>query len=74
MVSAPEKVFGASHAVEEVIKEEIETEQNAAETKEISDEIKNGTISPKERKHYEQGILHIQRSGIKRKEIQPLLC
>ena len=63
-VSSPSLIFGASHTVEEVIKKDVESE-DSAETQEIVSEIKNGTISPKDQKHYEAGLLQIQKQGIK---------
>ena len=63
-VSSPSLIFGASHTVEEVIKKDVESE-DSAETQEIASEIKNGTISPKDQKHYEAGLLQIQKQGIK---------
>jgi len=63
-VSSPSLIFGASHSVEEVIKKDVESE-DSAETQEIASEIKNGTISPKDQKHYEAGLLQIQKQGIK---------
>ena len=60
-VSSPSLIFGASHTVEEVIKKDVESE-DSAETQEIASEIKNGTISPKDQKHYEAGLVITVRS------------
>ena len=66
MINFPGKLFGAEHTIEEIIKDEVvEIDKNFADTKNISNEIKNGTISPMERKHYEAGLLQIQTHGIK---------
>ena len=74
MIHSPAKVFGASHAVEEVIKEEIDTNTDdddvaagGVNQTALTKEIENGTISPQDHQHYEEGLLRTQKKGIERK-------
>ena len=68
MISAPQKIH--SHAAEEIIEEKIENNiEDEAELKQISAEIANGTISPKEMDHYKEGLFRTQKAGMKSKNV-----
>ena len=83
MIQSPEKTFNGSHAVEEVIHEEVEAEEGVADIEELEleeeqetttdlilTELKNGTMDPHSDKYKELGLLRIQKHGIKGKRKQ----
>ena len=78
MIQSPEKTFKGSHAVEEVINEEVEAEEGVADIEQLASdeeeehttdlietELKNGTLDPHTDKYRELGLLRIQKHGIK---------
>ena len=68
MIGFPEKIH--SHAADEIIEEKIENNiEDEAELKQISAEIANGTISPKEMDHYKDGLFRTQKGGMKSKNV-----
>ena len=82
MIQSPEKTFNGSHAVEEVIHEEVEAEEGLADIEELETEeeqetttdlilteLKNGTMDPHSDKYQELGLLRTQKHGIKGKRL-----
>ena len=69
MIWSPDKFLTASHAVEEVMHEEINLSEldDPDIAKNVTEEIKHGQLSPHEQKHYELGLMHVQKKGIKGK-------
>ena len=69
-INSPEKMMGtaAAHAVEEIIHEEIETNEISDDfdlANNMTEKIANGSISPRDQHHYEVALLTIQKRGIK---------
>ena len=76
MIQNPEKTFNGSHAVEEVIHEEVEAEEGVADLENLAEDeenatdrivtdLTNGTMDPQAEKYRELGLLRIQKHGIK---------
>ena len=69
MIQSPEKLLSASHAVEEVIHEELEDSDtnldNPDISQNVSEKLANGSLSPHEQQHYKLGLEHVQKKGVK---------
>ncbi len=74
MIQNPQKIFGAKHAVEEFVNQQVDEEEasmvEAEEEFAITEKIKNGTISPAKNELHEAALKHITTQGIKSKKIQ----
>ena len=81
MIQNPEKTFNGSHAVEEVIHEEVEAEEGVADLENLAEDeenatdrivtdLTNGTMDPQAEKYRELGLLRIQKHGIKGNDLK----
>ncbi len=74
MINSPARVFGASKAVEDVIHEEIASEDEQIDQDEnlalnITESLHDGAMSPSEKKYHDLGLLHIQQRGVSSKSM-----
>ena len=67
-INSPEKMMGEhAHAIEEIIHEEIETNEISDDfdlANNMTEKIANGSISPCDQHHYEAGLLTIQKQNM----------